>query len=361
MLPFVIIAIAIVGIGLVSRGGRGDGPPLDPRSTGPFGTRGLVLLLEHFGADVRLSTGVPDGGGTAVLLTDSLNQRRTSELRHWAEAGGTLVVADPFSDLVPAIQDRSASIIDLEAPSNGDLRPQCSLPALQTIRRIEVPGAAPYRVPSGAVGCFPVDGGSFLVAEPMGSGTLIALGGGGPFINRQLDQADNAALAVALMVPNRGTAVTILVPGGAGSGDSGLLDLVSRRVKDGLWQALIAFGIFAAWRARRLGRPIAEPQPVQIAGSELVVAVGNLLQQARRRGEAAGMLRAELRRTLAERLGLPADAPADVVAEAAADRVPVERERLHRALAPTPPMSDDELVALAQSIANLRNEVTHAR
>ena len=64
---------------------------------------------------------------------------------------------------------------------------------------------------------------------------------------------------------------------------------------------------FALWKGRRLGRPVAETQPVQIAGSELVVAVGNLMQKAGRPEAAASQLRDDLRRDLTSRLGLAAE------------------------------------------------------
>ena len=89
-------------------------------------------------------------------------------------------------------------------------------------------------------------------------------------------------------------------------------------VRLALWQLVVAFVLLALWRARRLGRPVAEPQPVQLPGAELVVAVGNLLQRAKGRGQAAGLLTDDLRRSLAERLGLPPSAPADQVADAVA-------------------------------------------
>ena len=50
-------------------------------------------------------------------------------------------------------------------------------------------------------------------------------------------------------------------------------------VRGSLWQLALGFLVFALWKARRLGRPVAEPQPVELAASELTVAVGNLLQR----------------------------------------------------------------------------------
>lgn len=366
-LPFLVLAAAVLLLGLVARNGRNDGEPLDPRSTGPLGARGLVLLLERFGADVSIGGGTPAEGTTAVLLRDALNDGETRDLERWVERGGTLVVTDPRSSFAPALARTATRLFDPEAagPGDGDdggvLRPTCLLPALGKVNGIEVEGAAGFRVPPEGIGCFPVTGGAFLVARPAGGGTIVAVGGGGPFVNEQLDRADNAVLAVSLMAPAPRSRVTFVEPSLLGGGQRSLRDLVSRRVKDALWQLLIAFGLFAAWRARRLGRPIVEQQPVQIAGSELVVAVGNLLQQGRRRDAAARMLRSSLRRTMSDRLGLHGGAPASELAAAAAARAGVDAAAVAAALEERPPPDDAALVALARSVESIRNEVTHAR
>lgn len=360
-LPYALLAVAVLLIGLVSRDGRVEGEPLDPRSTSELGARGLVLLLEAFGADVRLGGGTPPDGATAVLLRDQLNEDETEELEAWVREGGTLVVADPLSSFAPAVGGSSTDLFDPEAEDEELLRPSCRLPVVSGITRIRVSAAAPYRNRRGQIGCFPTRGGSYLAARAEGAGTVVALGGGGPFVNEQLDQEDNAVLAVALMAPEPGSVVTIVEPSLLGGGRRDLRDLVSRRVKDGLWQLLIAFAVFALWKARRLGRPVLEPQPVQIAGSELVVAVGNLLQQGRRRESAASMMQSSLRRTMSDRLGVAADAPAEVFAAAASTRAGVDRSDVEAALSPVPPADDAALVRLAQSIETLRNEVTHAR
>ena len=360
-LPYALLVVAILLIGVVSRNGRSDGEPLDPRSTGELGARALVLLLEGADADVRLGGGLPPDDATAVLLRDELNEDESERLLAWVRDGGTLVVADPLSTFSPALGGSAADLFDPESEDDELLQPRCPLPVVASIDRIRVGSAAPYRVRSGQVGCFPVRGGHYFVARSEGSGTVVALGGGGPFVNAQLDEEDNAVLAVALMAPEPGAVVTIVEPSALGGGRKGLTDLVSRRVKDGLWQLLVAFAVFAAWKARRLGKPVLEPQPVQIAGSELVVAVGNLLQQGRRREAAASMMQSSLRRTMSERLGVPVDAPPATFAAAAEARAGVDPRQVEVALSPVPPADDAALVRLAQAVETLRNEVTHAR
>ncbi|MBW3614062.1 MAG: DUF4350 domain-containing protein [Actinobacteria bacterium] len=362
-LPLVALGLAVVVLGLVTGGRRTDGEPLDPRSTGPLGARGLVLLLERFGAEVGLAGEVTARDTTAVLLVDRLADTPSRRLRRWVEGGGTLVVTDPMSEFAPALAPGDAGLFsEDEAGEAGDLlAPRCSLPALAKVGSIEVPGAVPLRVAGGTTGCFPVADGAYLVARDVGRGVVVSLGGGGPFVNRQLDEGDNAVLAVSLMAARADERVVVLEPSAPGSGRESLSDLVSRRVKDALWQLLVAFGLFALWRARRLGSPVLEPQPVQLAGSELVGAVGNLLQQARRRDQAAAMLRAQLRRSLSELLGLPIDAPPRVMGDAAAQRAAVPAMQVADALAPTPVPDDASLVRLAQLVESLRKEVTHAR
>lgn len=362
LLPYAALALAVVVLGLVARNGRNDGEPLDPRSTGPLGARGLVLVLERFGADVRLDEGPrPPAGAVAVVLEDRLSETERGRLERWVVAGGTMVVADPTSGLAPTLDRVGAGL--LGAVADRRLEPDCDLAAVSQIDHIDVSGGAAYRRRAGDVACFPLRGGSFLLARRSGAGTVVALGGAGPFVNRRLDEADNSVLAVSLLAPGgAGSVVSFVAPSAAGTGATSLRDLVSPRVKDGLWQLLIAFVLFALWRARRLGRPVTEPQPVQIAGSELVVAVGNLLHRGRRRDSAAAMLRSSLRRTLSERLGVPVDAPPDTFAAAvSAARTGVDPAAVASALGAVPPADDAALVQLAQSVESIRNEVAHAR
>ena len=363
LFPYLALALAVVVLGLVARNGRNDGEPLDPRSTGPLGARGLVLVLERFGADVRLDEGpLPPAGAVAVVLEDRLSEPERGRLERWVVAGGTVVVADPTSGLAPTLDRDGAGLLDADADADRRLEPDCDLAAVSQIDHIDVSGGAAYRRRAGDVACFPLRGGSFLLARRSGAGTVVALGGAGPFVNRRLDEADNSVLAVSLLAPGgAGSVVSFVAPSAAGTGATSLRDLVSPRVKDGLWQLLIAFGLFALWRARRLGRPVTEPQPVQIAGSELVVAVGNLLHRGRRRDSAAAMLRSSLRRTLSERLGVPVDAPPDAFAAAVSARTGVDPAAVASALGAVPPADDAALVQLAQSVESIRNEVAHAR
>ena len=352
-----IVALAVAALAAILLAGAPgrDGGALDPDGTGPLGAKALVLLLKDQGATVDVTDGALGANDTALLLADQLGDEQRAAVLSWVRAGGTLVVADPRSPLAGAgglsgVADR--------------LGRNCDLPALRETGLIEVTGGVVYRLDTagpGAIGCYGRSGKFYAVARSEGAGTVIALGGPAPFLNQDLGKADNSVLAVSLLAPRPGTGVAFVRPAPVGGGHRKLSDLISPRLKLAFLQLVIAFLLLCLWRARRLGRPVLEPQPVQLAGSELVVAVGNLLQQARRRNQAAAMLQQDLRRQLGQRLSLGPDAPAELVADVTAVRTGLDRDAVLRALTAPAPDSDAALVALARATEEVRQEVLSAR
>jgi hypothetical protein len=354
----VVLGVALV-VAVAGRPGE-EGNPLDPASPGPLGTKGLVEVLGELGGEVRVSADRPGSGTeTALLLSDDLTPERRQAVRDWVGQGGTLVVADPSSAVTEVEQAGSTRIGLLDA----ELERRCAEAALADVRRVAAPGGVVFEVPEGGGvrACFPRNNGAWLLIQPLGSGTVVRLGGASVLVNQELGEADNAVLLASLLVPVEGTSVQVLQPPLPGGGNAGLGDLIAPRVRLALWQLVVAFVLLALWRARRLGRPVPEPQPVQLPGAELVVAVGNLLQRAKGRGQAAGLLTDDLRRSMAERLGLPPSAPADLVADTVAARTGIPRERVLRTLTQTAPRDEAELVALSQAIDTVRREVTRVR
>jgi hypothetical protein len=341
----VAVGVVALVLGALLVAGRPDdgGPPLSPDGTGPLGTKALVLLLEELGAEVDVTPSAPtEAHDVALVLADDLDDAGRAAVGAWLEAGGTLVVADPSSPLAPPAR---------EATTAPALERGCDVPALAGVARVAPSGGALLVAGEGATSCF--DG--FVV---VGDG-LVAVGGAGAFVNGVLGDEDNAALAAALLAPAPGTRVAILQPPLPGGGTRSLADLVGDGVRSLLWQLAIAFVIFALWRARRLGGVVAERQPVELPASELVVAVGNLLQQARHQEAAGNLLRDDLRRALAERLGLGPAASPEQVAEVASTRTGIPAARLLHVLRPSPLAGADDLVGLAVEAEALRREVTH--
>jgi hypothetical protein len=363
----VVVGFAVV----VAIGGRraDEGSPLDPASPGPLGTKGLVEVMKELGGRVVISPEAPAAGTeAALLLSDDLTPGRRQELLDWVGRGGTLVVADPSSG-VTAVEPVGSTRIGL---LDAEIERRCDVPALAGVGRVAAPGGVVFEVPEGRGGspggpgapvvgavqaCYPRNNGAWLLVQSVGSGSVVRLGGASALVNEELGEADNGVLLASLLVPTPGTTVHVLQPPLPGGGSAGLGDLIAPRVRLALWQLVVAFVLLALWRARRLGRPVVEPQPVQLPGAELVVAVGNLLQRAKGRSQAAGLLTDDLRRTLAERLGLPGSTPPDQVADAVAARTGIPRERVLRTLTRATPRDEAELVALSQAVDTIRREV----
>lgn len=361
LLPFLLLAIALVAVALLAgQPHEDDAPSYDPASNGPTGTKGMVLFLEQLGARVDVTDQIPPSDADiALALPGELPDEREGAVRRWVERGGVLVIADPSSPL---------SAPRREAATFGGLVDEvmeqrtCSIPALAGATTIKPAGGYRLAPPSGAGTCFTREDAAYVVDEPVGRGHIVSIGGARLFTNDLLDDDDNAVLVGALLAPSPGGRVAVLqAPRGELDDAEGpdLTSLIGTGVRLALLQLVIAFVVYSFWRGRRLGRPIVEPQPVELAGSELVDAVGNLLSQTRSPDRAATILRADLRRQLCERLGLAPDAPPEVVADTAFTRTGADRDRVLLAVVDAPVADEAGLLAAAQAIDAVRQEVLH--
>lgn len=346
------IGVGLVGV-LLLQGSPEDHPPLDPRSDDPDGTSALVALLEELGSDVELSVGLPDADDdVALVLQDRLDEAQTAAVLDWTRAGGTLVVTDPSSSLTPEV---------LPAPPSADetmARGVCTVEALDDVEEVDGGLASRYDTGQAHSSCVGSRDFAFVVARTEGDGDVVAIGGPAFATNERLDHADNAVLAAALLAPSPATTVRFVdAPLPAGGGDKTLSELVSDGVRRGGLQLGIAFLVYAAWRAVRLGRPVPETQPVDIAGSELVVAAGRLLERGRSSGPSAEVLRARLRRDLAARLGVPPSVPPAALREVVVERTGADAALVEAAVGEHPVTSDDELLAVARAVATIHQEV----
>jgi hypothetical protein len=361
---WLVLITLVVVLGEVGGHSGSAGPPLDPTSTAPDGAKALALLLAQVGPGVDQVTGAPTpgAGGVALVLEDGLDSAGNRQLIDWVRSGGTLVTADPevvFNFAAPAEEPANGGPV---TPA-GPLSPDCNLPALQNVGSIDPVGGVTLRSPLGATGCFPdPDGGDFLVVQPLGTGTLVLLGGPDLWANAYLGHDDNSVMAADLMAPTAtGPRVQWIVGPRAGEGNQSLLQLLPARFKEGLIELLVALVLLALWRARRLGRPVLETPAVELPGSELVVAVGHLLQQGRRLDDAAGILRSTLRRSIQDQLGVAQSAPPEAAAAVVAARTGLDRDLILTTMAGPPPTDDAGLVNLGGNADTIGQELTHAR
>lgn len=333
-------------IGVLALGGPRDGLPLDPRSTSATGTRALTEVLEAVGADVTVTAEPRPADDVVLVLVDLFDEQARADLVAVLEGGATVVLADPGSPLAPEVIGRTGLGL-LEVT----LTRSCDAAAFVDVERVAPGDAAIFDAGEASLACFPRGTGAWLVAERRGDGTLVSVGGPRWLTNAGLAEADNALLAAALLVPHEGAAVTVVPPRlrAAEEGATSPFELVPAWV----WAALAQLGLAGLalvwWRARRLGPPAVEEQPVSLPGSELTLALGELYA---RRGDAAHAARAvreAARADVAGRLGLDRHATAAQVAAAAA-RMGVAEADLALALRDPLPTDDAGLLALARAV-----------
>ncbi|MEZ5412215.1 MAG: DUF4350 domain-containing protein [Acidimicrobiales bacterium] len=360
---WVVLAVLLLGIGLLSGRQRRDGDPLDPDATNATGTAALLALLGETGTPVE--RGLPaDRTATALVLDDRLtvDQRRT--LSTWVGDGGTLVVVDPFSPFAPAVGvDDGVAVADVEAGP-------CPLPGLDRLdlagdefllyRPVRSPPAEPLPVrpgPDGATGFLAAQGcfgtaGDYLQVSRQGRGRVVALGGADPFTNEFLDEADNAVLAVNLLAApgSAGGPVSVLYGPVVSPGSRQLGDLVPSWATWVAWQLVAAFALFVVWRIRRFGHPVPEPQPVELPASLLVRATGELRRRSGAMPEASDVLRRDLELRLRRQLKVSPDTPTAALAGRAAALAGIDPERVARALTGPPAGTGGELAGLVADI-----------
>jgi hypothetical protein len=121
--------------------------------------------------------------------------------------------------------------------------------------------------------------------------------------------------------------------------------------------ALAALALAAA-SARRLGAPVAEPLPVRVRAAETVRGLGGLYRRAGARSTSLATLQSAARLRLAEHYGLPADIPADEVAERVAATVGQPVTEVRHVLSGGVEDSDEELARAATTVQNLVRYVT---
>jgi hypothetical protein len=336
----VLLALVLLVV-VVGSPREDDDEPFDPASSEPGGALALVLLLRELGATVEVVDGPPPAGATAaVVLRDRLTDDDRAATRRWVAGGRTLLVAG-FSALASHTHDAAC-------PAAVDAADELSPDDGIRVRRFD----------EGFDRCF----GGFVRTEVVGDGTIVEVTLAEPFTNQLLDDADNDVFAAALLAPVPADArVAVLdgptVPPVTGDGEDTLYDLVGGSARQAMVEAGIAVVVWVLWRARRLGRPVHEDQPVVVAGSELVVAVGRLLDARRQPHEAAAALRADVRRAVDARLGLPPGAEVRTAAAAVAARTGMDEGRAAAALGERPVHGDDDLLDVAADLDRIRSDL----
>ncbi len=357
----VALAVALVGtIGLLAvLTGGGRTGALDPDAYDPTGAHALATLLRDRGVDVRRTTDLPqtaaaatDGTTVFVPLPQLLSDE---ELAAVAGLPGDLVVAGAGPRTLAGLHR------DVQVTGTATVRardPGCPMEAARNAGRAEQGGYTYDPATTGAVGCYATSTGPTLLAVP--EAKLVLLGSSGLFTNAHLATEGDAALAIGLL--GRSRTLVWLVPA-AGRGAFGVRpvaspdDLLPGWVRSGRLQLLVALGVLALWRARRLGRVVPEPLPVVVRAAETAEGRGRLYRASGARGTAADSLRAGARDRLGPRVGAGRNATPGALCALTAARTGRPATELERLLYGPPPADDAALVRLADDLDALIREV----
>lgn len=283
-------------------------------ATQPRGAAAYAELLRRAGHPVGyLREPLPDARldpeATVVVLDAGLADEERAALARFVRDGGRLVAAG----------ENAGQGLVARAPRWTEqgprvARPTVPVPETRGVQRVHSAGDGSFRALRGAL---PVlgDGRPTLAVAQAGSGRALLLADSSPLQNRLLDEADNAALGLALAgAPGRRVSFVESVHGFGR--ETGLAALPGR------WQAGLAIAVLAALlallsRARRLGPPEPTGEEPTPARREHVDALALALQRSREPEVALAPVRAAARAEVVRRAALPADAPDEAVRGAA--------------------------------------------
>ncbi|MDQ1496229.1 MAG: hypothetical protein QOG69_2712 [Actinomycetota bacterium] len=350
----VIAGAIIVGLGSGTRSGD-----LDPRSFDPSGSHAISVLLAHRNVDVvtetdaRVAVGRATSGTTLVVVHPDL--LGSDDLHAIAASRADLVVVGA------RLEELQGLGFPVSEGFNGGqlLRdPACSLAAARVAGNAELGGDG-YTVPDGQ-GCYPENDSFGLVTFTASGRRVTLLSDGTPLTNAAIGHSGNAALALGLLDSHPDVGWLVPPPVAPASGRAGsvsVTDLLPDRLKAAVVQLAIAVIVIALWRGRRLGRLVREDVPVVVRQSETVRGRSRLYRRSRSLDRASEALRQGTRHRLGVRLGLGPRAERAALVDAAATQAQSSAVEIDALLYGSTPTDEPALVALAQGLTALEQEV----
>ncbi len=356
-----VVLVALVLASTLPRGTAGD---LDPTSPTPRGAMALAHILTDHGVSVARVTTSGEAStaasfGTTLVVVDTV-LLTPDMLDLLAQTQADLVLVEPdaltLDSLAPGFTP--AGLVDPAVREPGCV----GVGPAQAAGRALAGGHLYAGVGGDATVCYRqprADAvGSYGVGTADGR-TVTVIGQADLLTNAHLAENGNAALAVHTL--GRNPQLTWYLPDPFEISDAGQPPTLAQLRPPWrtwvIWQLAVVAGLAMVWRARRLGRLVAEPLPVIVRSAETQEGRARLYRQARARGRAAATLRTAALRRMLRRLDVPAgagpQAVADVVAGITGRRDVEVRELL---LGPAPP-TDAALVRIADDLDALERDL----
>ncbi|WP_163508854.1 DUF4350 domain-containing protein [Fodinicola acaciae] len=359
-LPLLIVVVLVLGASIVFLidVSSSEVGTLNPRSYRPEGANALRVITEKYGTPVRTHDDSASALEAARAGDDTLFVSSTEPLAlRTIRALGSLpastrvVLAEPDPQALQALLPRLTFRDDLPEPP---VSPKCSAPEATAAgpAGIQSRGYDASELTNATVtSCY--DGGVLLVTRPTGP-QYVLIADAEILTNRHLAENGNAALGVNLLsTHDRVDWLYLDESETAPAGDADSQPLFPRWVTVAFVYLLVAGGLAALWRARRLGTPVPEPLPVVVRSAETVEGRARLYRKARARQLAAASLRGGALARVTPGLGLGPDPDQRALAIALAERIGRPGrgvDELQLLFYGSSPTDDQGLVALATDL-----------
>jgi len=304
-----VVALNLLAV-VLDRLTRGpSGPESSSYATAPHGLAAYADLLRRAGHEVSRLRRAPeeatlDPAGTVVVL-DPEGPRRAdaAALRAFVERGGRLVAggALPEAWLAELVDDEP----EWSRRPLARAVPLAPVGEVRGVARVRAAGPGSWSETGEALPALGDGNRTLLAVAAVGRGRMLLIADASPLQNRLLDEADNAALGLAVAGP-RGRPVAF-VESVHGYGAASGLAAIPRRWLAALAGVVLAALVFLVARGRRLGPPEREDRELPPARREYVESLAAVLARTPRPGDAATPVRAEVRTRIALRAGLGGD------------------------------------------------------
>ena len=375
-IAILIVALAVgAGIANTVLAGRNDQRSYSPDSLEKDGVAALAAVLEQSGVQlvhVQKAADLAPSAETTVVLTqpDYLSETDAKKVR---DSGATVILLGSAYWWDPEIWGFSVNAWTSEAYSEDMLvedalvrEDSCPLLGLveddadgSTVAPVSQILYDDESLPSER--CFAFDDG-YGWARSASYPNVEYYGAGLSLTNEFLDQYSNAGVALRLLSRH---STVLWLEGYAseefvGEGDISYGSLpqwftlsVAALLLSGLW--------FAAYKARRFGKLVAEPMPVVVPAEEANEGRARLYQANSAAAHSANVLRAAFISRYASRLGIAPGASPDAVTRAFTAATGQPARAVSDALYTHPVNTDSDLAHVAAALSSLEKEFNNAR
>lgn len=337
--------------------------PLSTTNHGEDGAQALVRVLGDHGVTVKEAAEADiaaAGADTTVVVIDPEKMpSRTAEAVRAAPSVVFVGTLYSTADALPPYLEGLRVMPPFSATSAKTVNPGCSSPTAARARTLT---SSAYRVAEDPdqdaaqewTLCFTSDGKGFQYAEKESDGRFRAvITDPARLTNSAVLQDGNASLALGAMGRTRN--LLWYMPTGEESATSPS-DLAPAHLRPLFLLLVAAALVLALARGRRMGRLASEKLPVEVPASEILIGKARLMRTNRAFGHAAQALRSASARRVAQRLGVPASAPAEQLVGALEKRG-VDPARSRALLWGPAPASHSALTVLAEQLDALEKEI----